>query len=67
MEFHDEAITVRTVAPAEAHVTAFIEMWHSNPITGDGGPCTLPQQSPLHEETLHRLHTQLGDLDDSEL
>ena len=67
MEFHDEAVTVWTMAPAEANVTAFIKMWHSNPTTGDGGPCTPPQQSPLHEETLHHLHAQLGDLDNSEL
>ena len=66
-EFHDEAITVQTMAPAEAHVTAFSEIWCSNPTTGDGGPCTPPQQSPLHKETPHCLHAQLGDLDDSEL
>ena len=67
MEFCNEAITVQTMALAEAHTTAFIKMWYSNPTTGDRGPCTPPQQSPLHEETLHCLHTQLGDLDNSEL
>ena len=67
MEFHNEAITVRTMAPAEAHITAFIEMWHSNPTTSDGGPCTPPQQSPLCKETPRLLHAQLGDLDNSEL
>ena len=67
MEFRNEAITVQTMALAEAYITAFIEMWCSNPTTGDGGPCTPPQQSPLCEETLHHLHTQLGDHDDSEL
>ena len=66
-EFHDEAITVWTVAPAEAHITAFIKMWHLNPTTSDGGPCTPPQQSPLCKGTPHHLHAQLGDLDDSEL
>ena len=67
MEFCNEAITVWTMAPAEAHITAFIEMWHLNPTTGDRGPCTPPHQSPLHKETPHHLHAQLGDLDDSEL
>ena len=67
MEFHDEAITVWTMALAEAHITAFIKIWCSNPTTGDGGPCTPPQQSPLCKETPHRLHAQLGDLDNSEL
>ena len=67
MEFCDEAVTVWTMAPAEAHLTAFSEMWHSNPTTEDGGPCNPPQQSLLCKETLRRLHAQLGDLDDSEL
>ena len=66
-EFHNEAITVQTMALAEAHITAFIEMWHSNPTTGDRGPCTPPQQSPLCKETLRHLYAQLWDLDDSEL
>ena len=35
-EFHDEAITVQTMAPAQAHVTAFIKMWCLNPTAGEG-------------------------------
>ena len=35
-EFCDEAIATWTMAPAQAYVTAFIEMWHSNPTTGEG-------------------------------
>ena len=66
-EFCNEAVTVWTMAPAEAHVTAFIEMWCSNPTTGDGGQHTPPQQSPLCKETPRHLHTKLGDLDNSEL
>ena len=66
-EFHDEAIMVRTMAPAEAHVATFTAMWHSNPTAGDGEPHTPPYQTPPSEETLHHLHAQLGDLNDSEL
>ena len=67
MELCNEAITVWTMALTEAHVAAFTAMWHSNPTTGDGEPCTPPHQSPPHEETPHCLHAQLGDLNDSEL
>ena len=56
-EFHNEAVTVWTMAPAEAHITAFIKMWHSNPTTVDGGPHTPPQQSRLCKETPCGLHT----------
>ena len=67
MEFHDEAITVWTMAPIEAQVTAFQSMWHSNPTAGDGEPHTPPYQTPPNEETPHCIHAQLGDLNDSEL
>ena len=67
VELQDEAITVWTMALTEAHVTAFNMMWHSNPTTGDGELHTPPQQTPPSEETLHHLHAQLGDLNDSEL
>ena len=46
MELHDEAITVRTMAPLEAHVAMFTSVWHSKPTTGEGEPHTPPQQSP---------------------
>ena len=67
MELCDEAITVWTMAPTEAHVAAFHAMWHSNPTAGDGEPHTPPYQTPPSEETLHPIHAQLGDLNDSEL
>ena len=67
MELHNEAITVRTMALAEAHIAAFTAMWHSNQTTGDGELHTPPYQIPPSEETLHHLHAQLGDLNDSEL
>ena len=66
-EFRDEAITVRTMAPAEVQVTTFQVMWHSNPPAGEGELHTPPYQTPPNEETPHHIHAQLGDLNDSEL
>ena len=67
MELCNEAITVWTMAPTEAHVATFTTMWHSNPTVGDGEPHTPPYQTPPSEETLCHLHAQLGDLNDCEL
>ena len=67
MEFRDEAIMIQTMAPAEVQVTTFQAMWHSNSSAGKGDPHTPPYQTPPNEETLHRIHAQLGDLNDSEL
>ena len=66
-ELHNEAITVWTMAPTEAHVATFTAMWQSNPTTRDGEPHTSPYQTPPSEETPCHLHAQLGDLNDSEL
>ena len=66
-ELHDEAITVWTMALAEAHIAAFTAMWHSNPTARDGELHTPPYQTPPSEETPCHLHAQLGDLNDSEL
>ena len=66
-EFCNEAITVWTMAPAEAQIATFTTMWHSNPTAGDGEPHTPPYQTPPSEETLCSLHAQLGDRNDSEL
>ena len=67
MEFLNEAITVWTMALAQAHVTAFIEMWCSNPTAGEGELHTPPYQTPPNEGTPHHIHVQLGGLNDSEL
>ena len=67
MEFCNEAIMTQTMALAQAHITAFIKMWHSNPSTGEGELHTPPYQTPPNEETLCHIHVQLGDLNDSEL
>ena len=66
-EFCNEAIATWTMAPAQAHVTAFIEMWHSNPSTGEGELHTPPYQTPPNKETPHCIHVQMGDLNDHEL
>ena len=41
-EFCNEAITTQTMVLAQAHITAFIEMWHLNPAAGEGEPHTPP-------------------------
>ena len=66
-EFHNEAIATQTMAPMQAHITAFIKMWHSNPATGEGELHTPPYRTPPNEETPCCIHVQLGDLNDSEL
>ena len=66
-ELCDEAITVQTMAPLEAHITAFTSVWHSKPTSGDGEPHTPPQQIPPSEGTPHCLYAQLGDLNYNEL
>ena len=45
-ELCNEANTVWTMGPTEAHVATFTTMWHSNPTTGDGEPHTPPYQTP---------------------
>ena len=52
MELCNEAITVQTMAPTEAHVAAFTAIWCSNTTAGDGEPHTPPYQTPPSEETL---------------
>ena len=66
MEFGDEAIVIRTMAPTEVQITAFQAMWHSNPMAGAGEAHTLPYRTPPNEETPCRMHAQLGDLNNDE-
>ena len=63
----DEAVATQTMAPMQAHVTAFIEMWCSNPAAREGELHTPPYRTPPNEETPRRIHAQLGDLNDNEL
>ena len=44
MELHDEAITVWTMAPTEAHVATFTTMWHLNPTLGVENHTLLPNK-----------------------
>ena len=66
-EFQDEAVTVQTMAPLQAHVATFTSVWHSKPTSGDGELHTPPQQTPPSEGTPCHLYAQLGDLNDNEL
>ena len=66
-ELHDEAITVKTIAPTEAHMSAYATIWHAKPSKGGGRPHTPPKQTPTGGETPHHLHVELSDLDNHEL
>ena len=67
MELWGEAITVRAMAPSEAHVTVYLAMLHLNPSNGEREPHTPPQQTPPSGGTLHHLQVELGDLANHEL
>ena len=43
MELQDEAIMVKAMAPSEAHITAYMTVWHLKPSKGDGELHTPPQ------------------------
>ena len=67
MELQNDAITVVTLAPMEAHITSFTMVWCSKPTLEDGELHTPPQQTPPSGGTLHCLQVELGDLDDHKL
>ena len=53
MELQDEAITVKAMAPLEAHITAYMTVWHSKPSTEDGEPAhTSPTNSLKQGNTM---------------
>ena len=62
MEFWGEAITVRAMAPSEAHITTYLATSHLNPSNGGRDPLTPPQQTPPTGGTLCHLQAELGDL-----
>ena len=66
-ELQDEAITVKAMAPTEAHMSTYTMVWHAKPSKGGGRPHTSPQQTPTGGETPHHLHVELGDLNNHEL
>ena len=67
MELQGEAITVKAMAPSEAHTRAYLVMLHLNPSNGEGEPHTHPQQTPPSMGTLHCLQVELRDLANHEL
>ena len=66
-EFQGKAITVRAMAPSEAHVTAYIVMLHTHPSNREREPHTPPHQTPPSGGTLHHLQAECGDLADHKL
>ena len=62
-----EAITVRAMAPLEAHVTAYIVTSCTHPSNRERELHTPPQQTPPSGGTPHHLQVELGDLADHEL
>ena len=56
-ELQNDAITVATLAPMEAHIASFSTVWHLKPTIGDGEPHTPPQQTPQVGE-LHIISKQ---------
>ena len=45
-ELHDEAITVRAVAPTEAHISTYTMVWCAKPLKGVEGHTHLPSKLP---------------------
>ena len=66
-EFWGEAITMRSMAPLEAHVAVYIVMLHRNPSDREKELHTPPEQTPPSGGTPHCLQVELGDLDNHEL
>ena len=46
MELQGEAITVKAMAPSEAHTNVYLATLHLNPSNGEGELHTPPQQTP---------------------
>ena len=67
MELWGEAITVRAMAPSEAHVAVYLATLHLNPSKGDQEPHIPSHQTPPSGGKLHCLQAELGDLSDHEL
>ena len=62
IELQGEAITVKAMAPSEAHTKAYLATLHLNPSNGEGEPHTPPQQTPPSSGKPHCLQAELGDL-----
>ena len=67
MELQDEAITVKAMAPSEAHTKAYLVTLYLNPSNGEGELHTPPQQTPPSRGMPCHLQAEIGDLADHEL
>ena len=67
MELQGEAITVKAMAPSEAHIRAYHVTSHGNPSNGEGELHTPPQQTPPSRGMPSHLQAELGDLGNHEL
>ena len=67
MELWGEAITVKAMAPSEAHTKAYLVTFLLNPSNGEEELHTPPQQTPPSRGMLHHLQVEIGDLADHEL
>ena len=59
------ACHIKTMAPSEDHIKAYLAMSCSNPSNGEGEPHT--PNTPPRGGTLHHLQVELGDLTNDEL
>ena len=66
-ELWGQAITVKAMAPPEAHTKTYLATLHLNPTNGEGGLYTPPQQTPPSRGMLCHLQAELGDLADHKL
>ena len=67
MELWGEAITVKTMAPSEAHTKAYLATLCLNPSHGEGELHTPPEQTSPSRGMQCHLQAELGDLADHKL
>ena len=67
IELQGKAITVKAMAPSEAHIKAYLATSHLNPSNGEGELHTSPQQTPPSRGMPNHLQAELGDLADHKL
>ena len=51
-ELWEDAITVKAMAPSEAHIKVYLATLHSNPSNGEGEPHTPPKKLPKWGNTV---------------
>ena len=66
-DLQGDAITVRAMAPSEAHIKAYHLMLHVNTANGEGELPTSPEQTSSSKGMLCHLQAELGNLADHEL